>query len=479
MTELSWAPNDPYFPIAGTPPEFQWGLRAMQFETAWDKARGHGYVAVIDGGLDNDGAPPLDLGGLPATYQNLPYGNYRAQFLVSPSAPVYNSIHGTHVIGIVGAIADNNTGTSGTCPLCSVSMSRFETDGFADIAVALKSTVERGIQVVNYSGGSVRPLGCADPALMTMCDAIVYASVDRDVLFVASAGNKYNQATQFPASVGEVLSVGGTQWLPLVWGLQPTGWAVWNYNSVEGSSKAGVEGVVAPAKAIVSTGIDGQGYVPALPYQMCGDSAASDESGHPVDGFASCTGTSMSAPIISGLAGILRSINPLLSFEQIKEIIRSASNNANGPNALRGHGMPSANKAVNLTLAQTPSRLKPLFSMYSSRRLDYFYTTVPQMASVASWGTLRPVNNPTLASRYESTNGNPVQGYGYFPGMYPPGLPSYASLAAVWIFSTHVNPKSATVPLIPLYRMSWKCGDRHVLRRHTAPCIQIDTPRHK
>src|SRR5690606_36114800 len=28
-----------------------------------------------------------------------------------------------------------------------------------------------------------------------------------------------------------------------------------------------------------------------------------------------------------------------------------------------------------------------------------------------------------------------------------------------WIFTTPENPKSTSVPLVPLYRLSWKCGD--------------------
>lgn len=465
-TELSWAPNDPYFPqITGTasdgPTRFQWGIHAMRFPEAWDRTKGHGYVAVVDTGVSSgtapnqQGQPPADLSGNPATGV---IGNYRQQFSAINGTQVYydpHSFHGTHVIGTVAAIGNNSHGAVGGCPTCSVSMvynGTYSAISWTNAADSYTMAIHRGAQVINYSGGSNDTSGCEIVSRQVFCNAVNLATT-RDTLGVAAAGNKYNQNAQFPASLTAVLSVGGAQWLS-TWWLDPTGLAFWQYDSVTGSSNAGLNGVVGPAKSIISTVPTAVSYISVSPYH-CGDTIESDESGTSSDGFGSCTGTSMAAPHISALAGILRSVNPRLSRSTIMQIIRASGSHASQPNAQRGYGLPNAQTAVNQAISQTTNKLTPLFSMYSGQRQDYFYTTVPQMASAASWGTLQPVNTSGTASQYASAAGSSISGYSTFPGGYVGTQP----LAAVWVFTTPENPKNASVPLVPLYRMSWKCGD--------------------
>ncbi len=64
-----------------------------------------------------------------------------------------------------------------------------------------------------------------------------------------------------------------------------------------------------------------------------------------------------------------------------------------------------------------------------------------------------------------------------FPGRSPfviGGSGNPSPLAQVWVFTTHENPKLAAVPLAPLYRMSWKCGDATPF----PPLASSVTPRH-
>lgn len=445
--DFLWSPNDSYFPVSSLGvARYQWGLHSMNFPSAWDISRGHGYVGVLDAEIRLSNRKPVhpDL-----------KRNYREQFstLIAPVIdPIYR-FHGEHVAGIISATANNGIGIAGGCPDCSFSMAAISGLG-SDAAAGINYLVDSGVQVINYSGG-VSASDCNSNANATaVCTAITKASL-HDVLIVAAAGNAYDQIAQFPARQPEVFSVGG------VMSSSSGALVPWRHaTSVQpgvnnGTNKAGLDGVSGPAHSIVSTVPQGLEYINTQAF-VCTDTT-SDSSGIANDGYAGCTGTSMAAPHVSALAGILRSINPRLSKDSIKAIIRNSGTLASSPTALLGHGVPRSNLAVNQIVSQTPNRLTPLFSLYSVSRQDYFYTTVPQMANAAIWGTLKPANTPDFNSRYLPQKGNSITGYSSFGRTYNASIT--IPVAAVWVFSTNQNPKSANVPLVPLYRLSWKCGD--------------------
>jgi hypothetical protein len=121
--------------------------------------------------------------------------------------------------------------------------------------------------------------------------------------------------------------------------------------------------------------------------------------------------------------------------------------------------MPDAGFAAIQVANATPNRLAPLFSLYSSGRLDYFYSTVPQMGSTAACGFLRPRVGGTAAQNFYTSVGTTISGYIAFPSAAAPACSGSQPRAQVWIFTTPRNPISGTNSLAPLYRLSWKCGD--------------------
>lgn len=470
FSSFATPPNDPYFPIntsATNAAQYQWGMHSMNFPSAWTKTTGHGYVGIADSGIVSP--TPADLAA-----------NFRAHlsFYVNQPTPTYEA-HGTHVSGIIAAAGNNSIGVVGGCPTCSFVMGNINSDsGFNDATVSagINAMVWRGIQVINASWGG--QTNCA--GLPLICLAVQFAT-KRDVLFVAAAGNYVNTTPDFPASYSDVLSVGGIQ---INTPTNPYSWASWYSGStpegIIGSSWAGVNGVVAPARSIVST-IKVSYFNPSYWY-LFGD-VLNDGLGHLIDesirngvgagnGYGSGTGTSFAAPHVSALAGILRSINPRLSKDSVKSIILASSDRASLPTSQSGYGLPNARVAVDSTIAQTPNRLTPLFSFYSTGRSDYFYTTVPQMASAATWGQILPNNGGTAtANRYVPTGTLGISGYTQFPDPWSTGD---TPRAQVWIFGTEENPKSASVPLAPLYRLSWKCG----MASSSPPAICSSNPYH-
>jgi hypothetical protein len=512
---FSWAPNDPYFQLhsvfGGSPeavPTYQWGPRGMNFPLAWDKSRGFSHVGIIDGGYPGVVTKPVGAGNndfvpLGVILHDDVRNNYRQQFDAGPFSGQFMDEqlygwHATHVAGIIAASANNSLGVTGGCPSCS--LTAFRLLGTTDWVTEAQRAVDAGMQVLNWSGELGGDLEHTDyncsnqPSVCT----VIQLLKERDILLVQAAGNYRKSRPPFPSNLPPInttaLPVGGTS---ITQPLMGKAGSLWVYNSENGSSWPGLNGVLGPAKSIVSTA---PRYSPAFdynaePHVMCGDIYAvingvvqgADESGSRFstgsgDGYGSCTGTSMAAPHISALAGLVRSIHPLLSASRVREIIQNSGNLSGQRTNELGAGLPNALTAVNAAIAANPRRLTPLFSFYSPERIDSFYTTVPQMAAVALSGTLKPrvactsgMTGCVALPKYGSSYGTGITSHGAsggaylsFPGMsgsvVGPSLPR-TPLAEVWIFTTHENPRDPSIPLVPLYRLSWKCDDTAASQR--------------
>lgn len=481
---VSSVPNDPYFSAvnAGSlPGTYQWGLQAMNFPSAWDVTTGHSYIGVLEPTAAHDVRHPDDLDGSqpdPILSQPFVDGNHRAQFDYRGGTEItQRRFHSIHVMGIIGATMNNGVGIAGACPDCSMVWDTFD-GSWSSAAAALTSAVDTGMQVLNWSGGSgtsgdicVAP----DSNQLAACTAVSYAK-NRQVSLVAAAGNRSSTSPQWPASSDAAISVaaaekrttqgptncpnGNPSWCKWI-GPDPTDL----FNS--GTNLPGIGGVFAPGHQIVSTVPLGMQYIPwpgvyESANVTCSDLLPADASGTGSDGYGSCTGTSMAAPHISGLVGLMRSVNPLLpavdgqdaSRSSIKSLVQQSGANNGGDPALWGYGMPNAYTAVQNTLATNPGRLTPLFSLYSAGRSDSFSTIVPQMAIAALQGTLQPRRDTDCspeACKY-SGMGTAVTNYPAFPGG---GQEAPAAMA--YVFTT---PKTnADEQLVPLYRFSWRCGD--------------------
>ena len=521
----SWAPNDPYFasPIPLGPPsvtyqiaqtQYQWGLHAMNFPAAWDKVRGQAQIGLIENGY-----PGTYNGNDIATHPDL-IANYRKHF--GPGALVgfntetvnfnkhYND-HATHVAGIIGAQSNNSVGISGGCVNCSLSNfpvinnsvtapypnETFTTNSptavLSAYVTAITKAVDTGIQILNWSGSLSYRIECPQSS-SAICTALNYAK-EREVLIVEATGNRSHTVPLLwsPLNMADnylILPVAGIETRsPALSG----GSAIWNLTGA-----ATVDGVAAPARSIIST-ISAFSDFGAQGQIICGDSVASgvvtDESGTRFangygDAAGSCTGTSMAAPHVSAVAGLVRSVNPRLTGLELRQIIRNSGDLANNRLEILGYGLPNASTAVDAAIATNPSRLAPLFSFYSTQRSDSFYTTVPQMANAAMDATLKPHTNGNYFGAngwYASAYGSAINGYWSFPrnpfvwgGSGSVSQPK----AEVWLFTTHINPKSTSVDLEPLVRMSWKCGDdtpKGVAPGEPgsfAPAVCSSTPRH-
>jgi hypothetical protein len=465
--------TDPLVAIASDPAKYQWGLytiNAIQSNNQigiWAKTTGSAYVAMLDNGLKTAGGVHEDLAG-----------NYRSQFSYNygysndgpNGGPLssdnldetpftgYNFAgHGTHTAGLVAAWNGNNLGGGGVCPTCSIMAGRvsqvypngsswYIAPNIAYIATGMSDMAFHGAQVVNNSFGEPDATCATEPS---WCSSLGYAE-SRDVVLVAASGNHAVAVVDFPANQPNTFAVGGVSSSGQFWA--GSGGFGSNYTAL-----STIQQFVAPASVVISSMYPNTDWIPAF---NCGDNFPPSF----MIGYGDCTGTSMAAPHVTGIVGLMRSVDPLKNRQAIRDILAGTSNTTlcTDANATKCElGVPDATKAVTAALGgnNVLNRTSPLFTFYSSTAQDHFYTYVPQMAmaAMASGGLLpQPVGQTVLS--YQGV-GPSISQYAAFPtNTCSPTPCSNTPKAIAVILTTQVNP-SGGAALVPLYRMSFKCGD--------------------
>ena len=256
----------------------QWGLTAIGAPSVWKITRGAGItVAVIDSGSGPH--PDLDA--------NLDAG--RTMFGSIDSVGVLdidNAGHGSHVAGIIAAVANNAIGGSGVAPQSRILPIRvLDAQGSGDskdVSKAVRYAVDSGTKVINLSLG-----GATESTSLTA--AIQYA-VDRNVLVVAAAGNgAADSPPKWPAASDLALAVT----------------AVDRNNSVTSFDQRGdYIDLAAPGASILST-------------------ASND--------YKIQSGTSMAAAFVTGAAALLFAAQPSITAAQVRDVLQRTATDIGAP----------------------------------------------------------------------------------------------------------------------------------------------------
>lgn len=186
---------DPLFVLDQKELSKQWYLPRIQVQRAWEQTVGTGItVAIVDTGIDakhedlNDGRV---IGGYASYCQAMSQGQNNCLVRVTGElAAGVNSDdngHGTIVAGIIGAIANNNKGIAGidwNVKLMPIKALDSTGSGLSsDVAVGIKWAADHGARIINLSVG-----GQGLQGLDILQEAIAYA-FKKGVLIVAASGN--------------------------------------------------------------------------------------------------------------------------------------------------------------------------------------------------------------------------------------------------------------------------------------------------
>jgi len=282
LREPYFMPNDPRL---GN----QWGLTSTRFRGAWNAAKGGGAkIAIVDSGVYSKHP---DIGRIIA----------QRDFVEGDAVADDDYGHGTHVTGIVGALTNNGKGVAGGCFECGLLIAKvmgpigFTTD--SRIVKGVNWSVNHGADVVNLSLGGSGDSGVLKTAV-NRANAL-------GAVVVAAAGNEGTNVPRYPAAYSKVIAVSAT---------------TADGRLARFSSRGDWVDLAAPGTDILSTRMSG--------------------------GYKRMSGTSMSAPLVSSLAGLLASRG--MSADSIRQRMQTTAKDLGpaGDDPSFGHGRIDAYNAV-------------------------------------------------------------------------------------------------------------------------------------
>lgn len=301
-------PDDPSDPVRAS----EYWLDGARIREAWQTTRGEGVtIAVIDTGI----------GKVPQTFGEAVVGGTDVSGAGSSDGRTplgaVDGDHGSWVASLAaGRGAPDGTGMIGVAPeadLLSISV------GFgAAAAVPFTEQVAKGMRWAVDHGADIINLSFTTNTLdwdESWDDAFLYA-FEHDVVVVVAAGNRGSGTNIIgaPATIPGVLTVGG---------VDQTGTA-----SVEASTQGITIGISAPSEGLLGVSPDGE--------------------------VVSWRGTSGAAPIVAGIAALIRSAHPdIKAIDVINRIIKTAMP---VPDAIRpqdplyGYGLVDAEAAISANI---------------------------------------------------------------------------------------------------------------------------------
>jgi len=281
--EINATPNDYYYLK-------QWYLPEVNLPKAWNSfsTKHEIKVAVIDSGVD--ASHPELAGKVLKGYD----------FVNNDSNPADDNGHGTSVAGIIAAISNNQEGLAGinqNVKIIPIKISNSKGEATVENAVkGINYAIQQDADIINMSYGSSYYSDIESEAL--------WKAFDQGITLIAAAGNNKSSEPFYPASYTPVISVSSTN-------------KVKTLSSF--SNRGDVIDVAAPGEEIYTL--------------------------HLNKGYAVKDGTSFSAPIVSGIASLLKSKDPTLSPTYIEWALDlGASNGKWKPDT--GYGIVDAYRSL-------------------------------------------------------------------------------------------------------------------------------------
>ena len=280
----------------------------ISMREAWDITTGSSTIvaAILDSGLKLDhsdvagrvwsNADEVPGNGMDDDGNGFVDDHRGWDFVNVDNDPTDDHGHGTNVAGLLGATGSNGIGYAGVdwnCELMIVKvLNSSNLATYANMVASLYYAVSNGADVINMSIGG-------EGGSLALAAAVDHARVN-GVVVVVSMGNTNDNVTNYPAGYAGVIAVGATDTndervSPFFW------------STTSGSSYGAHIDLVAPGNL------------------MYGLSHTSNNNYSTYWG-----GTSQAAPLVCGVAGLMKALDPTLGVDSIRSILMATADDEVG-----------------------------------------------------------------------------------------------------------------------------------------------------
>jgi serine protease len=307
LDKLDLTPNDPQLASL-------WHLTKINAVAAWNYASSGSniVIAVVDDAMQRghpDLAPNLwvNPGEIPGNGVDDDGNGFVDDIngwdvaggsgIVDPPSPEFD--HGTHVAGISSAATNNNVGIASIGFSCKIMCIKATTSASSISAgyTGILYAANNGAHVVNMSWGGTG-------SSLTNENVINYA-IGKGCILVASAGNDNSSAFKYPAAYPGVISVAST---------------TVNDEKSSFSNYGPWVKISAPGSSILSTTVGST--------------------------YGNKSGTSMASPMVAGLLGLMKFLNPTMPNQDLIQCLYSSADPLNVFPGEMGAGRINAERAM-------------------------------------------------------------------------------------------------------------------------------------
>ena len=360
----------------------QWGLTQIHTQEAWDilssNQKNEILLATVDTGVKRDvsdlvpniWADPDEIpnNGIDDDGNGYIDDTWGWDFVNNDNNPTDDHMHGSAVTGVMVA-AQDGIGVVGICPWCKVMAVKVlgsQGSGSLDIvASGITYAAQNGARVINLSLA-----GPADSA--TLKNAVDFAW-NNGAVVVAAGGNDGTKTMLYPAGYANAMAVASTN--------------LADKHSCFSNYSPGYISVAAPGQSIYVVDINDV-----------------------TTGYNYYSGTSLSAPHVSGLAGLILGKDPSLTNVDVRAILENSAVDLGpiGFDAAFGYGRIDAYRAI------TDDDLLPVFPPDSLSSMDNTATGYAHARKLVrdDGGTLHLIWHTEDSSgyriRYATSNDNGV-----------------------------------------------------------------------
>jgi PKD repeat protein len=288
---VDYVPNDSLYNLAVGSANWNWHLDVINAEMAWDLNLGSSdiLVAIVDDAVWVDHPDLSDKIAFSHTMV-APSGNSNPPEGGNPAA----WSHGTHCAGLVGAATNNGIGVASIGHNVGLIGVRAKSSSSPPLTI---THGYQGIQWAANNGADIISCSWGGGGFSQTNQNLMNTVWSMGIVMVAAAGNENTTQAHYPSSYNHVISVASTNEDDVKSDFS-------NFGSTVDVSAPGGYGINGP-QGLLSTTWEETSY------------------GY----YNTYFGTSMSTPLTAGLVGLILSVNPDLTPDEVEEVLESTCAN--------------------------------------------------------------------------------------------------------------------------------------------------------